>query len=104
MKTIGFSYYLGFAAREHKREPKPVAFEKAALSRFFDTLKAAAKQRPKNNKLYSFSLFYQPQELRHCVPQRHVARLRGKRVRLRCRFLWIIRLRIGFRYRSRIGL
>jgi len=42
MKTIGFSYYLGFAAREHKREPKPVAFEKAALSRFFDIPKGTA--------------------------------------------------------------
>ena len=42
MKTIGFSYFLGFAAREHKREPKPVVFEKAALSRFFDILKGTA--------------------------------------------------------------
>ena len=42
MKTIGFSYFLGFAAREHEREPKPVVFEKAALSRFFDILKGTA--------------------------------------------------------------
>ena len=46
------------------------------------TQKAAAKQRPIITDYPAICLFYQAQELRHGVPQRHVASLRGKRRRL----------------------
>ena len=38
MKTQGFSYFAGFAARERMREAKPVKLKKVAFSHFFDTL------------------------------------------------------------------
>ena len=39
MKTHGFSYFAGFAARERMREAKPVKLEKVAFSHFFDSIK-----------------------------------------------------------------
>ncbi len=41
MKTQGFSYFAGFAARERMREAKPVKLKKVAFSHFFDRLKVA---------------------------------------------------------------
>ena len=43
MKTLRFSYFAGFAARELMREAKPVKLKKVAFSHFFDTLK---RQKP----------------------------------------------------------
>ena len=39
MKTQGFSYFAGFAARERMREAKPVKLKKVAVSHFFDSIK-----------------------------------------------------------------
>ena len=46
MKTQGFSYFAGFAARERMREAKPVKLKKVAFSHFFDTLGALLRGRP----------------------------------------------------------
>ena len=41
MKTHRFSYFSGFAAREHVREANPVIHETVANSHFFDTMRHA---------------------------------------------------------------